>query len=243
MTKSRCFSLVHSFILAAMVAMFFSCGISSIITCVLIGIDGLQNYSTISNGIQFIQNSEYFQLLLTDLLSNKPFSIIFTAVFSTASIYMLEHHFRSFLRSSQSSMYCAILYFLLLLFYFIFNRILPISKFTIFFVTLGIILIFSYRHNTENDPLWTGMDEPPKYRNCSMVSLTILVISTLLYNGLIMAIAHLVTKFLTYIINMLIFPYIIGFIIIRFVNLIEITFIITGWQMLGKIHDYIIVEL
>lgn len=240
MTKTRCLSLIHSFILAAMVAMFFSCAISTIFTCVFIGIEGLQNYSIIAKGIQLIQNSEYLKLLLSDLLSNKPFSILFMAIFVTASAYMLKHHIRLFLRSSVASLYTVIIYFILFSFYFLLNCLLPISKITIFLVILGFILVFSYMHSTKNDPLWTGMDNPPKYHLCSVVSLTILIISALWFNGLIMVFAYFITKLLTYLFNVLVFPYIIGFLTIRFVNIIELICIIVGWQMLGEMHDRII---
>lgn len=242
MTKARCLSLIHSFILAAMVAMFFSCAYSTILTCVFIGIEGLQNYSIIAKGIQLIQNSEYLKLLLSDLLLNKPFSILFTAVFATASAYMLKYHIRLFLRSSVASWYIVIIYFILFSFYFLLNYLLPISKITIFLITLEFILVFCCMHSTKNDPLWTGMDNPPKYHVCSAMSLTILIIAALCYNWLIIVITNYITKLLTYLFNMLVFPYIIVFLFLRIVNLIELICIIIGWQILGEMHDRIIVR-
>ena len=243
MKKARFLSFVHILGLAALVGMFYVYGASTILACVLTGVDGLQSYGVIAKGIQLILNSEYWRLLISDILSNKPFSILFTAVFSSASIWMLNQPFRSFLRSSWASVYCTILYFILFSSHFLLNQILPTSKFIIFLLALLIILVFSHRYNTENTSLWTSMEEPPKYYTCNALSLFILGVSTSVQAFLILFVMKLITNFLTYLFNIFVFPQIVGFLITRIVILVAIIAMIMSWRILGEMHDRIIAQL
>lgn len=240
MRKERYFSLAHLLILAAIVGMFYVTYANVIMTVIIAIARWLPVGSHTDAMVEFIMEQPYLQKIVEDLLSNEPFSIVFTSAFAAATIFMQRCSFDKFVRTWISSLYCVILYLGLFSAYFFLNTILETDKATVFIIVLFVILINQFYHGIEQSKLWSSMDKEPKYHTFNLLSMLTLIVSTAICIALIMLADRIATSFILMLSNMLNLSYLIEFLIVKAIELIKIALLIIVWMDMGVIHDSII---
>jgi hypothetical protein len=239
MQKERIGSFVHMLGFSVIVAMIYATVISMIVELTVLTVNMFPKIINVS-----LRDGGFLNMMLLDLLDAKAFSIMFTAVFIVTSFLKTSQLLNYRLEGWKSSLCMAIVYITLFFMYFALNKTIFVSKTTIFIIALLIVLLVELSRNGKKDiVLWTTMEKAPKYYNANLFSVVTLVIVIVAIFVLISLSTFVINKFLCFICDVLIFPYISSILkiaITKILDSLRYFFMLVSWAYMGNIHDGII---
>ena len=243
MKKERYCSFAHLLGMAFLVSMLCTATISTIMTIARLILSVFSENSIVQYAIKVTMEQEILKSIILDLSGGERFSIIFTAVFFTITIFMSACTLKYALESVRFSIITVLAYVTLTFVYlYVINLKLSVNKADIFWVELISLLICAIVLNPMQNVLWTSMDKPPKYQFCSLFSIIMLAI--------IIAVTFVMIDLLTYGVN-----YLTSVLFSNLLNLPSIELLLTKivtvikwylfmivWGEMGNLHDHIIVK-
>lgn len=243
MRRERYCSFAHLLGMAFLVSMLCTATISTIMIIAQIVLGVFSENSLVQYAIKVTMEQEILKSMILDLTGGEMFSIVFTAVFFTITVFMSVCTLKYALESVRFSIITVLAYVTLTFVYlYVINLKLSVNKADIFWIELISILICAITIKPMQNVLWTSMAEPPKYRFCSSFSITMFAIT--------IAVTFIMIDLLTYGVNYLtsvLFSNLlnlpsIGLLLTKIVTVIKWYLFTIAWGEVGKLHDHIIVK-